>query len=199
MKVVDYYHIIFIQSRGKILSAFSQLLDSSSFILKWFLASDVMELNAYYLAFLLIAFNLCSAHKPKLIFIDENGRAHCPCTRVLLPVCGSDGRTYNNECILLCQSNVNSKLAVKYEGDCRSKRDSTAVDLVQTECNCSHEKDFICGTDGVSYINPCLFKCKSRPGTLVKRNGPCTELTRFVEKFLHLSSRRNPINNHINM
>lgn len=37
------------------------------------------------------------------LVMDSNA-VICPCPRHLVPVCGTDGRTYSNRCLLNCQA-----------------------------------------------------------------------------------------------
>ncbi|XP_069818315.1 serine protease inhibitor Kazal-type 2 [Dendropsophus ebraccatus] len=55
------------------------------------------------------------ASVPKCYLYD-----HIPgCTRDFKPVCGTDGKTYSNEC-MLCSSNRDNglKVQVKWKGEC---------------------------------------------------------------------------------
>ncbi|OWA51553.1 hypothetical protein BV898_16031 [Hypsibius exemplaris] len=57
---------------------------------------------------------------------EETGKAGeeepfrmCPCPRNLDPICGSDGRTYSNPCLLECQlHHRNRNLKVRHMGPC---------------------------------------------------------------------------------
>lgn len=42
----------------------------------------------------------------------------CPCPRMLWPVCGSDGRNYDNECILNCATKARSDLKLVKKAPC---------------------------------------------------------------------------------
>lgn len=42
----------------------------------------------------------------------------CICTANYLPVCGSDGQTYGNECSLNCQQKTKVGLEVAHQGEC---------------------------------------------------------------------------------
>ena len=62
----------------------------------------------------------------KYIFQQRLPQKHftdCPedCTRIYSPVCGTDGKTYSNTCVLevaACKTG-NQNLTVAYKGECR--------------------------------------------------------------------------------
>ncbi|XP_045500389.1 serine protease inhibitor dipetalogastin-like [Colias croceus] len=96
----------------------------------------------------------------------------CACPANLDYVCGSDGKTYPNECALRCTPNV----AVQYKGQCRVKREEIQVaSLNLPKCECSSESNPVCGTDSLTYQNPCLLNCgKAYNANLeLKHDGPC--------------------------
>ncbi|XP_028168245.1 serine protease inhibitor dipetalogastin-like [Ostrinia furnacalis] len=80
----------------------------------------------------------------------------CICPDVLSPVCGSDGNTYDNDCLLNCATVNNSRLGIAHSGPCK-----TEVSIVnnQPECTCPENLSPVCGSDGVSYDNDCLLNC----------------------------------------
>nr|XP_045622352.1 turripeptide Pal9.2-like [Procambarus clarkii] len=73
------------------------------------------------------------------------------CELDLKLVCGTDGQTYTNACILESSSclNPDKNLKVDYEGKCRDN-----------DCllGCSFHLDPVCGTDGNSYPNSCVLE-----------------------------------------
>uniref|UniRef100_A0A672U6Y4 Ovomucoid n=1 Tax=Strigops habroptila TaxID=2489341 RepID=A0A672U6Y4_STRHB len=77
---------------------------------------------------------------------EQNGN-NLACAADYSPLCGSDGRTYGNQChfcnaVLICQS-----------GEiCR--------EFVNRSVYCTRESNPHCGTDGITYGNKCAF-CKA--------------------------------------
>lgn len=71
----------------------------------------------------------------------------CNCSKKCKPVCGSNGRTYDNLSQLKCARKIEESLRkVKY-GICGV-------------CGCTKEFNPVCGSDGHLYDNPCMFKCR---------------------------------------
>ncbi|XP_045618368.1 agrin isoform X3 [Procambarus clarkii] len=112
------------------------------------------------------------------------------CQKIYIPVCGSDGVTYNNPCILgeaHCKSLEagGSGVALAYDGVCEQstgpeavpseqvpgtpsdpKVDSRVTPAPASSCpeQCTRIFTPVCGSDGVTYKNPCILgeaHCKS--------------------------------------
>ncbi|NXW42140.1 IOV7 protein, partial [Nyctiprogne leucopyga] len=125
----------------------------------------------------------CGQYPSRMI---KNGKARIPCPRILLPVCGTDGFTYDNECSI-CAHNLEHGTQVKKSHEGRCKEESTPVDcstyLSNTETGeeiaaCPFILREICGTDGVTYSNDCLLCAHNIAfGTDVakKHDGRCIE------------------------
>jgi len=82
--------------------------------------------------------------------IGTNGAGQrCMCTKIMEPVCGSDGRTYPNECMLKCKAKSNDELKVVSKGRCKKCR-----------LFCTRIYKPVCGSDGKTYANKCAFNAK---------------------------------------
>ena len=85
----------------------------------------------------------------------------CICPRFLMPVCGEDGRTYNNHCLAECED-----VKVECDGDCPCR-----------SCLCPEIYQPVCGEDGVTYSNKCMAQCAN---TRVQHEGKCQTETECV-------------------
>ncbi|XP_047992439.1 serine protease inhibitor dipetalogastin-like [Leguminivora glycinivorella] len=91
----------------------------------------------------------------------------CVCSRDYTPVCGSDGETYPNGCMLDCAAQTHENLRLSHGGPCRSQ--------AETSCICTFEYKPVCGIDGTTYPNKCALGCeRARNPVLIKlHDGPC--------------------------
>jgi hypothetical protein len=78
-----------------------------------------------------------------------------PCPKIWQPVCGSDGKTYGNECELNNAKCTNPKLALASKGECGCVKGCPRILLP------------VCGSDGKTYSNECeLNNAKCADATL---------------------------------
>ncbi|KFQ14407.1 Ovoinhibitor, partial [Leptosomus discolor] len=125
----------------------------------------------------------CSQYPSRTI---EGGKALISCPRILLPVCGTDGFTYDNECGI-CAHNAEHGTHVKKSHEGRCKKESIPVDCStylsntktgETISACPFILREICGTDGATYSNDCVLCAHNIEfGTNVakKHDGRCIE------------------------
>ncbi|XP_039484813.1 leech-derived tryptase inhibitor C [Drosophila santomea] len=50
--------------------------------------------------------------------VAEKERIYCPCHRILDPVCGSDSKTYSNQCEFDCAVTNGASITIKHKGRC---------------------------------------------------------------------------------
>lgn len=105
----------------------------------------------------------------------------CKCTSDLSsPICGTNGKTYNNLCELKCAQTEYSGLEKAYDGPCKqichcpqiaANVESTVTDQ---KVNCSTGA-CVCGTDGNTYATECALTCAQATNPDLKEayDGPC--------------------------
>ncbi|NXW12335.1 IOVO protein, partial [Circaetus pectoralis] len=96
---------------------------------------------------------------------NEEGKEVLVCTKSLSPICGTDGVTYSNEC-LLCAYNIEygTNVSKDHDGECKevvpvdcSRYPNTTNEEGKAVLLCTKDLSPICGTDGITYDNECLL------------------------------------------
>ncbi|NWQ60592.1 IOVO protein, partial [Neopipo cinnamomea] len=106
------------------------------------------------------------------------------CPRNYDPVCGTNGRTYPNECTLCRDFFLNRALDKKHDGRC-VKIDCTGHLKPGSGLTmpCTQEYSPICGTNGITYRNKCLF-CRAVASGLevnLQNYGQCFQQHQFID------------------
>jgi len=106
------------------------------------------------------------------------------CPRLLDPVCGSDGETYNNECEMRkksCESfrEKNIIIAKKHIGECiKEKKQCFRL--------CDRMAKPVCGSDGETYGSECMMKiaaCEKDVILTKKYNGSCIPMENDTNEY----------------
>ncbi|GFW86533.1 hypothetical protein TNCV_4333171 [Trichonephila clavipes] len=120
--------------------------------------------------------------------LDEHRNAICRCNAVcsddMRPVCGSDGRTYSNECTLRVEAcKFRKNIRVVYSGECSAGKnpcenivcgpfedcniDKYGIASCQCQPSCEYVMKPVCGSNGQTYSNECELQ---RNACLMKRH-----------------------------
>merc|ERR1719369_1595610 len=122
-----------------------------------------------------IAVNLPGTHE----FGPDNGtKCLRPCPKNLRPVCGSDGKTYPNDCLLKIAACLKQDLVVVHEGKCVTEDPRKKCPDGTRTCNGNlGEYHPVCGSDGMIYDNECELNrtktCQNKPDLVVDSLKTC--------------------------
>jgi len=101
--------------------------------------------------------------KPTLLKLDP---CSGPCTREYTPICGTDGRTYNNRCLFKQGQCRNPALEIAYYGVCKDKRgvEETCVDKPRFAAVCKiydeEELGLYCNDPETGVLDNCCASCQ---------------------------------------
>ncbi|XP_073990277.1 serine protease inhibitor dipetalogastin-like isoform X3 [Rhodnius prolixus] len=120
---------------------------------------------------------------------DEFEMYRCACPKIYYPVCGTDGETYPNLCVLECHMRMNPGLQLHHYGHCQHHHHHHppphhhhhhhphhTTEKPVEPCACPHALHRVCGSDGETYSNPCTLNCakhNGKPGLVKVHDGPC--------------------------
>uniref|UniRef100_A0A8C4VJY3 Kazal-like domain-containing protein n=1 Tax=Gopherus evgoodei TaxID=1825980 RepID=A0A8C4VJY3_9SAUR len=103
---------------------------------------------------------------------------NCPPKRD--PVCGDDGVTYDNECVMGQSGTIRGLEIQKVRSGHCQPQDNVECTF-GTTCVCLSRYDPVCGSDNHTYGNPCeldAMACVLRKEIKVKDKGPCDQCSK---------------------
>ncbi|CAG4956271.1 unnamed protein product [Parnassius apollo] len=95
----------------------------------------------------------------------------CSCPRHIKYVCGNNGNTYDNTCLLNCASRSNPGLHIQNNGPCDNNV-KVAEHAKNGTCNCTRVYKPVCASNGFTFENECMMHC-SGTHLNVQNPGPC--------------------------
>ncbi|KAM9373292.1 double-headed protease inhibitor, submandibular gland-like [Phaethornis superciliosus] len=108
----------------------------------------------------------------------KNQQLQVACPRNYEPVCGTDNKTYPNECLLCREIFRNRGIDKKHNGKCVKEQVDCDNSLQKglSSLICTSEFNPFCGSDGRTYGNKCQFcnaVSRSRGTLFLRHRGEC--------------------------
>jgi len=108
----------------------------------------------------------------------------CGCPKILAQVCGTDGKTYGNKCVMECKScERGTNVTVASQGKCPEEKGQLSNRVsrnlstdCEEKCLCNRDYSPVCGSDGKTYANGCNLDCENcqqTRGVTVASQGEC--------------------------
>ncbi|KAI9557682.1 hypothetical protein GHT06_017511 [Daphnia sinensis] len=126
-----------------------------------------LELAFLNTAVLSVVFALCVLSHERGVHGSEINQknSHIVCPLNYRPVCGTDGKTYSNQCMLDAKTVDGSVISKAYDGECKLNQKEYGPHCTPDEnpivcgcpcgIRCTDAYVPVCGTDGKTYANEC--------------------------------------------
>nr|XP_047136367.1 thrombin inhibitor rhodniin-like [Hydra vulgaris] len=97
------------------------------------------------------------------------------CGRMMKPVCGSDGKVYANECLMIMKNcEKNKTVSTTLKNNMNNDKDLCK----DCKWSCPQNVTIVCGSDNMTYDNECELNkhaCKTRTAIIVVHYGKCLD------------------------